>query len=843
LHRCRMRGYSVDTTNVTATRLVPEDSLSATDSDNVMIPASPLGAYMASSPRPSSILHFGSYELNPATCELHKAGIPLKLHPQPFRVLLLLASRQGQVVDREEIQHALWGDNTFVDFEGGINFCIRQVRDALGDNAEKPRYIETLPRRGYRFIAPVSHADLREHVIPFPHSTSPAAPVKPSVNVSDVFPSSAKTRPRPLPTPLKDQTVSKRNILRAAVIGLSLVMVLTAGAVFYFPHPTKLTEKDTIVLADFSNTTGDAVFDDTLKQALTTELGQSPFLNVLPDRRTNDVLRMMGRPTGERVTADTGREICLRTGSKALLAGAISSLGSRYLLDLTAVACGSGETLAKTEAEAANKEDVLKALSRTASSLRSKLGESLPSVQKFDVPIEATTISLEALKNYSMGARVGWTEGDAASIPFIKRAIELDPNFAVAYAALARRYINVNQPSTGFAYAAKAYELRDRVTEREKLRISAVYFRAQGDLEKLDQIFEVWKSEYPRDSGPHGSLCVSDQFIGQYEKALTECQEALRLDPDIVTHYVNLAQTFLNLNRLDESKMICDQALARKLQCPVLYYGAFLRGDSAEMAQQVASVAGKPGDEDTLLSAQSDTEAYFGRLKKAREFSRRAVDSAVRSGLQETAALWQVNAALREAEYGEVTEARRGVAEALKLAPGRNVKIFAAIALARIGETAQAKALAKELERSYPSNTVLKIYWLPVINAATELKVGNLSKSFSTLEGAAPYELAQPSPNQTGTLYPAYLRGQAYLLAHNGPAAAAEFQKLIDHRGIVMNFITGALAHLQLARCLTISGDIAKAKAAYQDFLSLWKDADSDNPLLLKARAEFAHLP
>jgi eukaryotic-like serine/threonine-protein kinase len=791
-----------------------------------------------------SVIRFGAFELDGTNGELRKAGIPLKLHPQPYRLLLLLAARQGQIVDREEIQHTLWGNNTFVDFDGGINFCIKQIRDTLGDNAEKPRYIETVPRRGYRFIAPVSqcHADSREHVIPFPQAPAPIDSFEISLQSVKKELSSRNLRAVISPALPAPRAASKINILRTAIAALFLGAVLTAGAFYYLHRPPALTGKDTVVLADFSNTTGDPVFDDTLKQALTVELGQSPFLNVLSDSKTSQTLRSMGRPAGERVTSDVGREICLRTGSKALLGGTISALGSHYLVDLTAVACSNGETLAKQQAEAARKEDVLKALSRAASSLRVKLGESLPSVEKFDVPIEATTTSLEALKYYSMGARVGAAEGDAASIPFMRRALELDPDFAMAHASLSRHYNNLNQPSLAFENAAKAFALRDRVTEREKLGISVVYFRATGDLVSLDQTFEVWKANYPRDAGPHGSLCANYGFIGQYEKALLECQEAVRLDPDTVTNYDNLAGVFLNLNRFEESKRTCEEALARKLPCSELYDLAFLRRDSAEMARQISLVAGEPGNEDMLLSAQSDTEAYFGRLRKASDFSRRAVDSAVRSGLPETAALWRVNAALREAELGETVRAKQGVEEALGLASGRNVKIFGAIALARIGEITRSRELAKELEQTDPSNTLLKIYWLPVINAATELRGGNLSKTFSSIETAAPYDLAQPSPNQTGTLYPIYLRGQADLLAHDGSAAAAEFQKILDHPGIVLNFVTGALAHLQLARAHAMAGDTAVAKTAYQDFLSLWKDADPDIPVLKQAKAEYAKL-
>jgi tetratricopeptide (TPR) repeat protein len=607
---------------------------------------------------------------------------------------------------------------------------------------------------------------------------------------------------------------------------------------------SRRSRRKTVVLADFDNKTGDTVFDDALKQALGVELEQSPFLNVLSDRKVSETLRMMGRPTTERITVDVGRELCLRTGSKALLGGEISSLGSHYLIAVNAEACTSGDTLAKEQVEAASKEDVLKALSRAATSIRTKLGESLPSVQKFDVPIEATTSSLEALKNYSMGITVGREKGDAPSIPFLKRAIELDANFPMAYAGLAVSYGNLGQPSLALEYATKAYGLRDRGTEREKLRIAADYFYATGEFEKEAQTYELWIANYPRDYVPHGNLSANYVSLGQYEKALREQQEALRLAPDDVLNYANMGQIYLVLNRLDEAKAMFDQAQARKLEDVSLrldmYYLAFLRGDSAQMQQQVAWGAGKPGNEDRMLSAQSDAEAFYGRLSKARVFSRRAVDSAVRADSKETAALWQVNAALREAELGDTASAKQGVTAALALSPGRDVRVVAALALARMGDAPRATALVGELERSYATNTLLKLYWLPTINAAIELNKGNSSQSLVSLETVAPYELG--NAGFINYLYPAYVRGQAYLLAHNGPAAAAEFQKLLDHRGIVLNFVTGSLAHLQLGRAYAMAGDTAKAKSACQDFFALWKDADPDIPILKEAKAEYAKL-
>ena len=639
--------------------------------------------------------------------------------------------------------------------------------------------------------------------------------------------------------------------LVAYIAAAAVVVALIAGGLYLRTRSaasnakaTALTEKDTVVLSDIDNKTGDVVFDDALKQALSVELGQSPFLNVLSDRKVSQTLQMMGKPADQRITADIGRELCLRTGSKALLGGTISALGTHYLLELNAVACATGDTLAKEQAEATSKEDVLKALSQASSSLRTKLGESLPSVQKFDVPVEATTPSLEALKNYSMGITAQRQQGDTAAIPFHKRAVELDPNFAMAYAALSVSYKNLGQTSLALECATKAYQLRDRVTERERLRISGAYFDALGDGEKAAQTYELWIANYPRDFVAHQNLTAIYTNLGQYDKALLEQQEAMRLGPTSVG-YANLVNLYMGLNRLDDAKAAVDEAFQRKLDGGNLrvdvYLLAFLRHDTAGMEQQAAWAAGKPGDEDNMLSAQSDTEAYYGRMSRARDLSRRAVDSGVRADSKETAAFWQVTAALREAELGNTASAKQQVAAALALYQDRDVKIAAALTLARAGDFPRAEALAADLEKTEPTNSYLKFYWLPTLHGAIELGKNHPSEAIRDLEPATAYETGQAA-TYINYLYPAYVRGQAYLLAHNGAAAAAEFQKVLDHPGIVQNFVTGALAHLQIGRAYAMAGDTAKAKAAYQDFFTLWKDADPDVPILKDAKAEFAKL-
>ncbi len=633
------------------------------------------------------------------------------------------------------------------------------------------------------------------------------------------------------------------------VVPAVLVIAGLAAAAWYwrFRPKTQLTEKDTIVLADFANSTGDAVFDDALKQALAVELEQSPFLNVLSQRRVDETLRLMGRAPTDRVTREVAQEICLRTGSKALLAGSISQLGSQYVVGLEAVNCGNGDTLAKEQSEASSKEAAVKALSSTTASLRNQLGESLASVQKFDVPIEATTPSLEALKTFSMGVRTQSEKGDAVAVPFLRRAIELDPNFAMAYARLAVSYGNLGQPGLAAENLKKAYALRDHVSEREKFHITADYYAfATGELEKEAQTYELWIQSYPRDPIPHINLGSNAASMGEYQKAVEENETAERLDPNNVVTHENLMGCYLALGRMDDAKAQFDSAIAHGVDGGDLrwwmYFLSFLRSDTSSMQQQLAWASGKPGAEDPLLSAQSDSEAYYGHLTAARDFTRRAVDSAVRADSKETAALWQVTGAIREAEFGNVSQARQGAASALKLAPGRDVKLLSALTLARVGDTAQAKTLLEGLEKTEASNTVFKLYWLPTLNAAIELNAGHPDQALVLLEAAAPYEAGEPPPTQTGTMYPAYLRGQAYLASKNGAAAATEFKKLVDHPGIVVNFSTGVLAHLGLARAYELSGDSQKARAAYQDFLGLWKNADPDIPILKSAKDEYAKL-
>jgi eukaryotic-like serine/threonine-protein kinase len=631
-----------------------------------------------------------------------------------------------------------------------------------------------------------------------------------------------------------------------AIAAVAVLALVAAGFYWHASRGPKLTGKDTIVLADFANTTGDNVFDDSLRQALAAQLGQSPFLNILSEGKVRSTLQLMGKPPDEHLTASVAQEICERAGGKAVLAGSIAQVGSRYNMILNAINCVSGDTFATSDATADSKDHVLDALGKVGSEIRGKLGESLGSIQKFNTPIEAaTTPSLEALKAYSLGVETDYGQGDAQSISFFKRAIALDPNFAVAYAKLGVIYNNLSQPNLGMENIEKAYDLRDRTSEREKLYITAHHFgEVTGELDKAQVNYELWVREYPNDFIPYLNGALIYSVLGQHEKAAEQNRKALDLEPDDVLCYNNLAQEYIALNRLDEAKSVFDQALAHKLDDPSLrqnLYGLlFLKEDTAGMEKQVNWALGKPGVEDSFFSTESDTEAYFGRLGKARELSRRAVESARHNDAKETAALWQSYAGFREAEFGNVAAARQQLEAALALASSRDIETLAALAYARIGDVSRAQALADKLNKDFPANTLTQSYYLPAIHAAMELSRNSPDKAIDDLRTAAPYDLGGGTP--IGSLYPAYLRGVVYLAAHRGAEAAAEFQKLLDHRGIVLNFPMGALAHLGLGRAYALEGDTAHARAAYQDFFGIWKDADADIPILVAAKAEYAKL-
>jgi tetratricopeptide (TPR) repeat protein len=631
-----------------------------------------------------------------------------------------------------------------------------------------------------------------------------------------------------------------------------VVAALIAGGFYWHSHRTvKLTDKDTIVLADFTNTTGDSVFDGTLRQGLSVLLEQSPFLSIISDEQIQQTLKMMDQKPDAKLTPEIAREICQRTGSAAVLHGSIAQIGAPYLLTLKAINCSNGASLASTEAQASDKSHVLEALGKTASEIRNKLGESLSTVQKFDIPLEqATTPSLEALKAYSSGARVHLTGGGALAIPFYKRAIELDPNFGIAYTKLGLAYNDIGEISVSASYFRRAYELRDRTSDAEKYYISAAFEKeVTGNIETAKQICELWIQAYPRAVEPHDYLSAAIYpALGQYEKAVEEGREAVRIKPNNPFGYAFLMLNYTALNRLGEAKATYGQALVRKLSHPFfyipLYQIAFLQNDVTGIAQQVAQSAGTPGAEDEVLALEADTAAYSGQLKGAREFSSRAMDSAERAQEKEPGALYSVQSGLREALFGNSDEARRRATLAIHHSPGIDTQYGAALAFAYAGDSGEAQALTDDLAKGFPENTVVQFNYLPTLRGKLAVSRGTPSEAIENLRTAVPYEFGQTTASAYGwtALYPIFVRGEAYLAAHQGREAATEFQKILDHRGTVVNSPIGALAHLQLGRAYAMQGDTAKARSAYQDFLTLWKNADPDIPILKQAKAEYAKL-
>jgi serine/threonine protein kinase/tetratricopeptide (TPR) repeat protein len=628
---------------------------------------------------------------------------------------------------------------------------------------------------------------------------------------------------------------------KLAVAAMLGIVLLTVGGYFYLHRTPELTDKDTIVLADFENTTGDPVFDGTLRQGLSVELEQSPFLSLVTDEQIQQTLGLMGKNEAK-LTPAVAREICQRRGSTAVLNGSIAQIGTQYLLTVKAINCASGEVLASTNAQAVDKDHVLGALGSTASEIRSRLGESLASLQKYNAPLEqVTTSSLPALQAYSQATKALLEKGGTAPIPFLKRAIELDPNFAVAYTILGVTYNNVGEISLATENLGKGFELRKRASESERYSISGLYYSlVTEETNKANEVYEEWARAYPRDFVPQANLGANYYYLGQFDKAVQYLTNSLHLDPDVGFSYGFLGDAYRSLGKFAESKEVYERANARKLEVPEIhisrYMVAFLEGDVPEMQRQLEWGTGKPGGEDQLLSTQSDTEAYAGHFTRAQSLSHSAFNSAQKNGLHETAAYWLLNAALRRVEAGEYASAREDVASALRMGSNTTLQSLAAMTLARVGESNRAQAIIDDIRKKEPLNEMLNGYWMPPVHAMIELSRDRAQEALELLEPSSGYEFGPYS------LPLVYVRGEAYLKLSDGLQAAAEFQNIIDHHSVVTNDVLGALAHLQLGRAYVIAGDTAKARLAYEDFLTLWKDADPDIPILKEAMAEYAKL-
>jgi eukaryotic-like serine/threonine-protein kinase len=770
-------------------------------------------------------VRLGVFEVDLRAGELRQGDSAVYLLPdQPLQILRMLLEADGQIVTREEIQRRLWPGDTVVEFDQSINTAIGKLRRALIDSSDEPQYIQTIAKRGYRLLMPVEQIAKEPDLGPV---------------VADHSAGSGR------------RALGARSGWKWLVAAVVVCVGLIAGGWYLRSrNRPKLAESDTVVIADFANRTGNPVFDGALRQALSNQLSQSPFLNVLSDRKVRRTLKEMNRSANDPLTQDTTREVCRHVDGKAMLAGSIDALRNDYVLGLKAIDCNTTGVIAEAQEHAPDKDSVLKALEEATSTIRKEMGEPLSSVQRYAMPaVEATSPSLEAYKAYSMGLKASYEQGSVASLPFYNRAIEIDPNFAAAYIALAFSYANHGESERAEEYARKAYQLRDKVSERDRFLIeSTYYFQITREIDKAARTYEQWKKSYPKDVTPQGNLAVIYSTMGEGEKALEAARATLRLDLNAGITYEDLADDYLDLNRLDDAAAALKQAEDRKLTSDGMlsdrYQLAFLRGDAAQMAQSAAAAMGKPGLEDMLLSSEADTEAWYGRFAAARKLTQRAIDSVLHNDAREAAADYQVGEALREVAAGSRRQARSDAIATLKLDQGAPTKAKVALVLAQAGETDTAQNLIRGVDKARPLGTLAQQYWLPTVRAAIALDQKDARRALELLSRMGTLEL---SGNTDVCLYPAYLRGQAHLMLGDGKSAGKEFRMYIDHYGLVRNFPVGALARLGLARAYALEaatdpGAREKARTAYQNFLTLWKDADPDISIYRQAKAEYARL-
>jgi DNA-binding winged helix-turn-helix (wHTH) protein/tetratricopeptide (TPR) repeat protein len=739
----------------------------------------------------------------------------VKLRPKVFEALTYLVDRPNRLVSKDELIKALWTDSFVTD--DSLVQCLVELRRALGDEGQV--CIKTVPRRGYIFTAQVR--DLA------PAADEPSAAPAPAIPVQ-------ATPPR-----------ARRRVVALAILALG------AAAVSYVvqsrpPAGTQaFTDKDSILVADFDNTTGDEVFDGTLRQAVAVQLGQSPFLNVFSEDRVRETLRYMERAPGERVTRELGREIAQRRGVKAVLAGSISSLGRHYVIGLEAISAATGETLAREQVEAESRERVLGRLGEGTRRLRASLGESLASLESHAAPIEqATTPSLEAFKAYDLGRQRHFGGQYFEAIPLYRRAVELDPDFAIAYAALGITYNVAQEYDLAAQSSRRAFALRDRVSERERFYISLRYYMdVLGDGDRAIETLELWKETYPRDFVPHTNLAARYSAIGRHEQALEEAREGVRLNPDARVAYAALAQSSICLNQYKDARSVIEQASSRKLMPPygryMLYALALLDGDAAAMRQQVDSVTGTPA-EAGMFALQSEAAAYEGRTRAARDLTARAIDLALQRGSKESASQFSAGNALWQAAYGDCGRAKETVVRTLAMARGRPALSWSAVALGLCGQTAGAQRLADEMTRRFPHDSFIRESWLPMTEAAIAIHDRRPAYAIDRLQAARRGETGDQA-----ALWPAYLRGLAYLDQGAAAEAEAEFQKILDHKGVLAPAVFHPvamtlypLAHVGRARAAAREGRVEDGQQAWEALFGLWKDADPDVPVLVTGRRE-----
>lgn len=700
-----------------------------------------------------------------------------------------------------------------------MNAAVNKLRRALGDGADNPRYIETLPGRGYRFIGTLN--------------VPPSALVDP---------------PKPVPAVVAHQKSRRWWWLIAGAVclgSLAIAWVLHRSATSTW-NPSAV-----ILLADFTNTTQDPVFDGALRQGMAVQLEQSPSLSLLSDDSIQQTLGRMGKAADTRLTPAIAREICQRAGATAVLEGSIATLGSQYVLGLRAKDCGSQRVLAEQQVQAARKEDVLKALTQIASQFRTQIGESLKTVQTHNTPLEeATTSSLEALKAYSMAIEVAATTGPSAAVPLLQRATEIDTQFAMAYARLSHAYGEMSESDLAADAASKAYQLRDRTSEREKLFITIAYhIRVTGDLDKLQQAANTLAEAYPRDPNPHMGLAADVfNFLGKWDKAAEEAARSIALDPGYAIGYPALAGSQLAQGKTALAEQTIKAARERHFDIPDLLIAAydvqFAKGDNAGLAREAALGHASPETDDLTFWREAGAAAFAGRKQESRRLAQQAVNLAMRTSQRDRAALFEIGEAVWEAMLGDVVAGKQDADAALKLSRNREVEYGAALVLSFAGDAARTQALLRDLETRFPEDTALRVSYGPTLRASLALP-RDPAGAIEILQAVAPYESGLSRSTLYagfGAYYVVYLRGEAFLALHQAPQAAAEFQKILAHPGIVGADPVGALAQLQLARAFAAQGDLERAKAEYQRFLAIWKDADASSPTLLRAKAEFAAL-
>jgi DNA-binding winged helix-turn-helix (wHTH) protein/predicted Zn-dependent protease len=796
---------------------------------------------------------FGLLEFDTAQRLLFRGDELAPLSRKAAEILAVLVENQGQLVEKEYLMRRVWPDS-FVE-ESNLAVHISQLRKTLAEEGGDCR-IETIPRRGYRLTGTLERVDARsapppeaanlemEGVQSAPGAGMEEGPIQGAVGLPDG--TGARSRGRRM----AGWAAAGLAFGVAAVILAVGLRIRQKGAQTPAANPAggsgsevsgPAGEKDRIVLGPFANSTGEAVFDVTVREAMMIELEQSPFLSLVSDERMGQSLRMMGKPAQTPLTPELSRELCQRNDGAAVVDGRIAQLGTQYVLGVRAVNCRTGDHLFDLQTTAAGKELVLKALGDLSGQLRTRLGESLSTVQKFDAPIEeATTSSLEALQAYSLGRETMVEKGESAEcVPFFQRAIRLDPGFAIAYAALGNAYANLGETGSAAASIRKAYELSAHVGEHERLYIEAHYYQfVTGDLTKASRTYEVWSATFPNDEAPKTNLAAIYSDLGKFDRSLELAKEAVRIASHDGQSYANLANAYISMGKPDEVNAVAEQAISKNLDSSrlrlYLYDAAFLQQNSAGMQKQMAWASGEPGVEDAFLGDQADDLAASGQLARARELTGRAVTAARRDDEKETAAGYELDEALREAEFGNDAEARRAAEAALALATDRDSEYGAAVALALGGAEDRAESLARELDQEFPEDTLVQYLYLPAIRGAIAVRQKDSSRSLGALEAARPYELGV-----AGGLLPIYLRGLAYLEARDGAKAEVEFQKIVDHPGVVLNAPIGPLARLQMGRACLAQGKSEQAKAAYEDFLNRWMTGDADIPILREARAEY----